>query len=271
MQLIDTHAHPYDVAFDADRCDVIARAQSAGVEALLLPAIDSSSDEALFAMCRAYPAYCYPLIGLHPTSIDGCRDWRVEIARVKGYLDALPDGITRFYGVGEIGLDYYWNDTYAEAQREAFVSQLRLAATYNLPVVIHTRAAWTDMIALIAEHSQWTQARGLRPRGVFHAFSEDASVAEQLSAYGDFYFGIGGVVTFKRSQVAETVKTLPLDRILLETDCPYLTPAPHRGQRNESAYISLICQKVAALKALSMEVVADVTTANARQLFGLSS
>ena len=236
--------------------------------ALLLPAIDTASDRRLFDLCHSHPEYCFPMIGLHPTSVNDNPAWREELARVDRYLLDPPAGI-RFCAIGEIGLDYYWSDAFVAQQTEAFVAQLRLAARFDLPVAIHTRAAWDDMCRIIEAETERARADGRRLRGVFHAFSEGAAAFERLCGCGDFRFGIGGTVTFKKSGVAEIVRTMPLDRIVLETDCPYLTPAPYRGQRNESAYVRLVCDKIAELKGLAAETVAAATTANAEALFGI--
>lgn len=271
MNLIDTHSHLYEPEFDADREEALARAFDAGVGLLLLPAIDAASDERLFALCRRHPDRCLPMMGLHPTSVNDNPRWREELARVARYLDNPPEGVPPFCAVGEIGLDYYWDDRFAAEQIEAFTAQCRLAAARNLPVAIHTRAAWDDMRRIVGEEAEAARARGERLRGVFHAFSEDADTYRALRGAGDFLFGIGGVVTFKKSKVAETVREMVLDEIVLETDCPYLTPVPHRGERNESAYVRLVCEKIAQIKGLDPEEVAAATTANAARMFGLSA
>lgn len=271
MNLIDTHSHLYEPEFDADREEALARAFDAGVGLLLLPAIDAASDERLFALCRRHPDRCLPMMGLHPTSVNDNPRWREELARVARCLDNPPEGVPPFCAVGEIGLDYYWDDRFAAEQIEAFTAQCRLAAARNLPVAIHTRAAWNDMRRIVGQEAEAARARGERLRGVFHAFSEDADTYRALRGAGDFLFGIGGVVTFKKSQVAETVREMALDEIVLETDCPYLTPVPHRGERNESAYVRLVCEKIAQIKGLDPEEVAAATTANAARMFGLSA
>lgn len=271
MNLIDTHSHLYEPEFDADREEALARAFDAGVGLLLLPAIDAASDERLFALCRRHPDRCLPMMGLHPTSVNDNPRWREELARVARCLDNPPEGVPPFCAVGEIGLDYYWDDRFAAEQIEAFTAQCRLAAARNLPVAIHTRAAWNDMRRIVGEEAEAARARGERLRGVFHAFSEDADTYRALRGAGDFLFGIGGVVTFKKSKVAETVREMVLDEIVLETDCPYLTPVPHRGERNESAYVRLVCEKIAQIKGLDPEEVAAATTANAARMFGLSA
>lgn len=271
MNLIDTHSHLYEPEFDADRGEALARALDAGVGLLLLPAIDAASDERLFALCRRHPDRCRPMMGLHPTSVNDNPRWREELGRVARSLDNPPEGVPPFCAVGEIGLDYYWDDRFAAEQIEAFTAQCRLAAARDLPVAIHTRAAWDDMRRIVREEAEAARARGERLRGVFHAFSEDADTYRALRSAGDFLFGIGGVVTFKKSKVAETVREMALDEIVLETDCPYLTPVPHRGERNESAYVRLVCEKIAQIKDLDPEEVAAATTANAARMFGLSA
>ena len=271
MKLTDTHSHLYEPEFDADREEALARAFDAGVGLLLLPAIDAASDERLFALCRRHPDRCLPMMGLHPTSVNDNPRWREELARVARCLDNPPEGVPPFCAVGEIGLDYYWDDRFAAEQIEAFTAQCRLAAARNLPVAIHTRAAWNDMRRIVGQEAEAARARGERLRGVFHAFSEDADTYRALRGAGDFLFGIGGVVTFKKSKVAETVREMVLDEIVLETDCPYLTPVPHRGERNESAYVRLVCEKIAQIKGLDPEEVAAATTANAARMFGLSA
>ena len=269
--LIDTHSHIYAEEFDADRDEAIRRAREAGVERLLLPAIDSESHERLFDVVRRYPDRCTPMMGLHPTSINDNPRWREELALVERYLCSPPEGVGRFCAVGEIGLDYYWDDRFKAEQLEAFTTQCRLAATYDLPVAVHTRAAWDDMCRTVETETKAAREKGLRLRGVFHAFAEDADTYRQLKECGDFLFGIGGVVTFKKSRLADTVREMGLSDLVLETDCPYLTPVPYRGQRNESGYIPYICNKIAALKDTTPEEVAAATTRNARRVFGFDA
>ena len=263
MNLIDTHSHLYEPQFDADRDDCLARAAEAGVRRLLLPAIDSESHERLFDLCRRRPGCCIPMMGLHPTSINDNPRWREELAAVERYLRTPPEGIGRFCAVGEIGLDFYWSAEFRDEQIEAFRSQCLLAIEAGLPVAVHTRNAYPEMIAQVEE----LRGRGLR--GVFHAFAESPETYRRLRACGDFLFGIGGVVTFKKSALARTVAEMALDDLVVETDCPYLTPAPHRGERNESAYVRLVCEKIAEIKGLDPEQVAAATTANAERMFGL--
>lgn len=268
MQLIDTHSHLYAEEFDSDRAEALFRAREAGVELLLLPAIDSESHERMLALAEAEPQMCRPMMGLHPTSVNDNPRWREELALVERYFDNPPEGI-RFCAVGEIGLDYYWSQDFVAEQREAFIEQCRLAARLDLPVAIHTRAAWDDMCDILEAETARAAERGERLRGVLHAFSEGAEVYRRLKASGDWLFGIGGVVTYKKSIVAEAVKEMALEDIVLETDCPYLTPVPHRGRRNESSYVAYVCEKIAQLKGVESADVARLTSANARRMFGL--
>lgn len=261
MRLTDTHSHLYSAEFDQDREEAFARARTAGVAHLLLPAIDSESHEALFDLCRRHPGACLPMMGLHPTSINDNPRWREELELAEHYLKNPPADIPGFCAVGEIGLDFYWSAEFRDEQTEAFRRQCRLAVELDLPVAIHTRNAWPEMLALIEEF------RGSGLRGVFHAFADTADTYRRLCACGDFLFGIGGVVTFKKSALADTVREMDPERLLLETDCPYLTPAPHRGERNESAYVRHVCDKVADLKGLAPELLADITTRNAKRMF----
>ncbi len=261
MILTDTHSHLYAPEFDADREEALARAAAAGVELLLLPAIDSESHEALFDLCRRHPESCVPMMGLHPTSVNGNPRWREELACVKRYLDTPPAGIGGFCAVGEIGLDFYWTADFRDEQIEAFRRQCRLAVAHDLPVAIHTRNAWPEMLG------ELRAMRGSGLRGVLHAYGEDAALYRELKACGDWLFGIGGVATFKKSRVAEALREMALEDLVLETDCPYLTPVPHRGERNESAYVRFVCERVAQIKGVSAEEVAAATSANARRMF----
>ena len=264
MNLIDTHSHLYDEAFDTDREEAFERARAEGVRPLLLPAIDSESHERLFDLCRRHPDRCTPMMGLHPTSVNENPRWREELALVEHYLESRPEGIPPFCAVGEIGLDLYWSREFREEQIEAFRRQIELSLHYRLPIAVHTRDAWPETVDIMHEY------RGRGIRGVFHAFSDGIETYHALKSCGEFLFGIGGVVTFKKSRLAEVVREMELQDLLLETDCPYLTPVPHRGERNESSYVRFVCEKVAELKGLTPEEVAEATTANAERLFGKS-
>ena len=261
--LIDTHSHIYDEAFDDDRREVVERARAEGVERIILPAIDGESNERLFDMCREYGDYVVPLMGLHPTSVNDNPRWREELAEVERLLENPPQSINRFYGVGEIGLDLYWSRDWQAEQTEAFRAQVELALKYDLPIVVHTRDAWEEMADIIEKY----RGRGLR--GVFHAFSADVAMYERLRSCGEFVFGIGGVVTFKKSVLAEVVKAMRLEDLVVETDAPYLTPAPHRGTRNESSYVRFVAAKIAELRGVEYEDVVKQTTANAKRIFRL--
>ncbi len=266
MELIDTHSHIYAEEFDADRREALSRAKERGVTRLLLPAIDSESHERLFSLAKAEPKMCRPMMGLHPTSVNENPRWREELALVEHYLAEPPQSI-KFCAVGEIGLDYYWSRDYVAEQREAFIAQCRLASKLDMPVAIHTRAAWEDMCEILEAECRRASEQGQRLRGVLHAFSEGAEVYHRLKACGDWLFGIGGVVTYKKSVVATAVVEMELEDLVLETDCPYLTPVPHRGERNESAYVSHVCEKVAEIKGITADEVARQTTRNAERMF----
>ena len=263
--LIDTHSHIYAEEFDADRDEAIRRAREAGVERLLLPAIDSESHGRLFDTVRRYPDHCTPMMGLHPTSVNDNPHWREELALVESYLCSPPEGVGRFCAVGEIGLDLYWSRDFRAEQLEAFRRQIDLSLEYGLPIAVHTRDAWPETVELMREY----KGRGVR--GVFHAYSDGIETYRKLKECGDFVFGIGGVVTFKKSRLAEVAGEMELRDLVLETDCPYLTPVPYRGQRNESGYIPYICNKIAALKGTTPEEVAAATTRNARRMFGFDA
>lgn len=270
MKMIDTHSHLYTEEFDDDRDEAVARAREAGVSRLIFPAIDSESHDRLFAAARRYAGYCAVMMGLHPTSVNDNPRWREELEIVERTLTQAPlEGIDRFVAVGEIGLDFYWSRDFVAEQTEAFVFQLRLAARLGLPVAIHTRDAWGEMVEILTQESRAARERGEELRGVLHAYSDSIETYRALREVGHFKFGIGGVVTFKKSPLAEVVREMELEDLLLETDCPYLTPAPFRGKRNESGYISYICHKIAELKGVEAKEVARITTKNADTLFGL--
>lgn len=262
IEFIDTHAHVYEQEFDADRADVMRRAADAGVGRMLLPAIDSESYERMLAMCRDYPDRCFPMMGLHPTSVNDNPCWERDLALVRDYL-AQND--RKFCGVGEIGLDYYWSSDFRDWQRAAFESQIEMALEFGLPIAVHVRDAWEDTVDTVSRFA----GRGLR--GVFHAFSGTAEDLNALRSSGDFLFGVGGTVTFKKSKTADVVREMELSEIVLETDCPYLTPVPHRGERNEPAYVSYVCSRIAEIKEMTIAEVAAATTANAERMFCCSS
>ena len=255
MEFIDTHTHNYDSMYAGCEDEVIARALDAGVTKLIQADVDSRERDAMFSLVERHPGVLHPMLGLYPGSVDA--GWREE-------LDAmLPYRGRGIVAVGEIGLDYHYGADTKELQKEAFRTQLELASQWDLPVNIHLREATEDFFSIIKDCAH------LHLRGNLHAFSGSAETFERLSSYGDWYVGIGGVLTFKKASIAEDIRRIPLSRILLETDSPYLTPAPHRGERNESAYIPLIAAFLAGRKGVSVEEVARQTTENARQLFSI--
>jgi len=253
MKLVDTHTHLYVKKFEADRQAVIDLALARGVERFYLPSIDQRHFSAMLQMEADYPGRCFAMMGLHPCSVG--EGYQEELAAVKEMLDRRP-----FAAVGEIGVDLYWDKTYFEQQKEAFLTQIEWAKSLGLPIVIHSREA-TDIIIELLQG-----VKDDRLRGIFHCFT---GTVEQAQAIIDleFYLGIGGIVTFKNAGLDKTLAQIDLERMVLETDSPYLAPAPYRGKRNESAYIFEIAQKVAELKGCSMEEVAEQTTRNAEAIF----
>lgn len=253
MTFIDTHTHLYDEAFAAEEDLAVARAAQAGVTKMILPDIDSHTREAMLALAGRHEGTLFPCIGLHPTSVDA--GWQNEMLQVEKHLDR------KIYAIGEIGMDCYWSKEFIREQQAALKLQLELADKLSLPVIIHSRDSTELIINVLKE------CRQLSLRGVFHAFSGSVETFRELQKLGDWYIGIGGVLTYKKASIAETVKEIPLERILLETDSPYLTPVPFRGKRNESAYIPHIAARLAEQKGRDIAEIAEVTTENARKLF----
>ena len=254
MPLLDTHAHLYADAFAADRAAALQRARAAGVATILLPNIDQTSIAGMLALEAEFPAVCHAMMGLHPCSVRA--DWEAELAIVEGWLARR-----RFVAVGECGLDFYWDKTFAVEQQAALRRQLALAKTYRRPVVLHTREAFAATADLVAE------AQDGSLRGVFHCFSGTVAEAERAIELG-FKLGIGGVATFKNGGLDNVLPHIGLEHLVLETDCPYLAPVPYRGKRNEPAYLPLVLHRVAALLGQTPEAVAEATTATAQALFG---
>lgn len=255
MEFIDTHTHNSDPAYQDCEDEVIHRAEEAGVTALIQADIDSSERERMYSLSARHPGVLYNMLGLYPGSVNG--HWRDEIDALLPWRDKGP------VAMGEIGLDYHFGTEFKEEQKEAFRTQLELASEWDLPVNIHLRDATEDFFAIIKD------CRHLHLRGNLHAFGGSYETFIRLSGLGDWYVGIGGVVTFKKSRIGEDISRIPLDRILLETDAPYLSPVPHRGERNESSFIPLIAEFIAARKGISTEEAARATTANAKQLFAI--
>lgn len=259
--IIDTHSHIYDEAFKNDLNEVIVRAQSAGVEQIVLPGIDSTYNEHLFGLARTNPDFFLPMVGLHPTSVNDNKHWREELELLEQLLKNPP--VERIYGIGEIGLDLYWSKDWQKEQSEAFVFQMELALNHNLPVVIHTRDAWEQMCQVMEGF------RGRGVRAIMHAFAGSEQDYLRLKECGEVVFGIGGVVTYKKSAIAALLPKMNLDDIVLETDAPYLTPAPYRGKRNESSYIIYVRDKIAEIMGVESTEVEARTTANAKQILDL--
>lgn len=254
MKLIDTHTHLYLNDFINDIDEVIKRAKNEGVEKFYLPSIDSSETENVFVLEKKYPDNCFAMMGLHPCSVK--ENYKEELNLVYAWLQKR-----KFSAVGEIGLDFYWDKTFTDQQYESFHQQIKWALEFTLPVVLHTRNAMQESIDVIKQYS------GKNLRGIFHCFSGTLQNAIDVIDVG-FYLGIGGVITYKNSGLTEVIKQIDLKHIVLETDAPYLTPIPFRGKRNESSYLKFIVQKIADIKNVSVEEIAEVTTLNAEKVFG---
>ncbi len=259
---IDTHAHLYEEEFKDDVDQVVERALTAGATRLLVPPTDTASTIKAMALCKRFPGRCFPMVGLHPEDVkDNFRD---ELTQVETLLKQdIESGEHKFVAIGEVGLDYYWDKTYKEQQKEAFSTQIGWAADYGLPLMIHARSANGDLLECL---SPWRDK--LPGGGVFHCFSGSVEMAHQLLGFHPgFCLGIGGVLTFKKSKLPEVVKEIPLERIVLETDSPYMAPTPMRGKRNEPSFVPYIIEMLAQAKGLTPEEVGRVTTENAMRLF----
>ena len=255
MKLIDTHTHLYLDNFDPDRDEIIQNAIDMSVETMLLPAIDSTTFDSMMELSNNYPHNCLPMIGLHPTSV---------VDNYENELKLVEDELTKggYIAVGEIGIDLYWDKSFVDQQKDAFRKQLKLAKKHKLPVAIHTRDSFNEIYTIVKEESNDEL------RGVFHCFTGTSSEAKKIIDVG-FLMGIGGIITFKNSGLAEVVNSIPVKHLLLETDAPFLTPAPFRGKRNQSAYLTYIARKLAEVKNIGVEQLADITTKNAVELFKL--
>ena len=257
MQFIDTHSHLYSSQFDKDRTKVVKEAIDAGVGTILLPNIASNYTKGMLDLCAEFPNNCSPMMGLHPCDVTA-DTLTSELSHVE---EELAKG--NYLAVGEIGLDLYWDKSTLTIQKKAFIHQIKLAKKYNLPIAIHVRDSFSEAIEIIES----LNAKSLR--GVFHCFTGNAEDAQRVINLGGFYLGIGGVLTFKNSGLDNTIATIDIQHLILETDSPYLAPAPFRGKRNESKYIITIAQKLAEVYNISIEKVAEITTKNAKQLFDL--
>lgn len=254
--MIDTHSHIYGEEFDADRAEVVERARQAGVTKIILPNVDAESLPRMLAMEAAYPDFCYAAIGLHPTSVD---------ALYKQALEWVHNELERrtWTAIGEIGIDLYWDKTFINEQTEAFRQQIEWAVAYKLPVIIHTRNSIQETLQTLKPYC------GSGLTGVFHCFSGTEDDAKQIIDLGGFKLGIGGVLTFKNSTLPAVLRTISPEHLILETDAPYLTPAPYRGKRNESAYVKFTALKLAEVYGCSVDDISEITTRNAQTLFKL--
>ena len=252
--LVDTHCHLYVKEFDSDRRQMIARAVQSGVAKFYLPAIDSNSTDDMLALEADFPGQCFAMIGLHPCSVKA--DYNKELVLIEALLQQR-----KFAGIGETGLDFYWDKQFVKEQYEALEKQIEYALHYKLPLILHTRDAMQETIDVIKKYT------GSGLRGIFHCFGGTVDQANQIIDTG-FYLGIGGVLTYKKSGLTEVLKDISLDHIVLETDAPYLTPVPFRGKRNESAYLCYVAEKLAEIKNVPLAEIASITSANAAKIFG---
>ncbi len=254
---IDTHAHLYLPEFDTDRDKVVEAALHRGVEKIFLPNIDSASIGPVNDLAGQYPDVCYPMMGLHPTAVK--EHYQDELDQIEKELEH-----GRYYGIGEIGIDLYWDKTHIRQQYDAFARQLDLSLRYQLPVIIHARESFNEILEILEGYHN----KGLK--GIFHAFTGDRTVAEQVTGMG-FLLGIGGIITYNKSHLPEVVLHTPLEYLVLETDAPYLSPVPFRGKRNESSYIHYIAEALQRIKNISLEEIAGVTTQNVLRIFSLDN
>lgn len=254
--IIDTHTHLYLPEFESPEA-AVERAVDAGVGHMVFPNVDVGTIAPMLALHERFPVNTSVAMGLHPTEVDDA--WAADLARIESALDSRND----FVAIGEIGIDLYWDKTYRKQQREVFARQVEWATARDLPVIIHCRDGLDDVLDVLS-------SAGRVPRGVFHSFGGNAEDVGRIRRIGDFYFGINGIVTFKNSRLREVLPVIGADRLLLETDAPYLAPVPHRGKRNESAFIVHTAAYVADTLGVSLDEIADITTANACALFNLN-
>ena len=257
MKFIDTHSHLYSSQFNEDRTLVVRNAIDVGVDNILLPNISSKYTKGMLDLCAEFPENCFPMIGLHPCDVSE-ENYKHEIAHVEEELET-----GKYIAVGEIGLDLHWDKSTLEIQKKAFIHQIELAKKYKLPIAIHVRDSFNEAIEIIEELND----KNLR--GVFHCFTGNIEDAQRVINLGGFYLGIGGVLTFKNSGLDKTIVKIDLQHLILETDAPYLAPTPFRGKRNESKYIINIAEKLADVQKINIKEVAEITTENAKKLFGL--
>ena len=249
---IDTHTHLDGEEFDLDRDDVVARARAAGVSHVMVPAIDLPSSRRILEMCRQYPGFAFPMVGLHPEEV------KADYGEV---LSAMRPLLADAIAVGEVGLDFYWSREYESQQLEAFEEQVRWSIETRLPLMIHCRKAQNEMVKMLRRYEKDL------PGGVFHCFTGNAHEAAELLQFQRFVLGIGGVLTFKKSHLPEVLTTVPVDRVVLETDAPYMAPVPMRGKRNESSFVKYVLLRMAECYNMSPEDLAAITTQTVRRVF----
>lgn len=273
MKIVDTHTHLDGEEFDEDRSEVMMRAKEAGVGMVFLPAIDAKTSEAVLKLSHEYPGYAYPMVGLHPEEVKA--DWKEQLKKIEAILDAhltAVDGLngikykSDYIAIGEIGLDFYWSREFEKEQLEAFEKQVEWSYETGLPLMIHCRKAQNEMLHILRK---W---KDKLPGGVFHCFTGNQQEAKELLEYDNFVLGIGGVSTFKSSHLREDLPAaVPLERIVLETDSPYMAPVPYRGKRNESAFVVQVMKTLATAYGVSEEEVAKVTNQNVERVFGVKT
>lgn len=273
MKIVDTHTHLDGEEFDEDRSEVILRAKEAGVGMVFLPAIDVKTSEAVLKLSHEYPGYAYPMVGLHPEEVKA--DWKEQLKKIEAILDehlTAVDGLngikykSDYIAIGEIGLDFYWSREFEKEQLEAFEKQVEWSCETGLPLMIHCRKAQNEMLHILRK---W---KDKLPGGVFHCFTGNQQEAKELLEYDNFVLGIGGVSTFKSSHLREDLPAaVPLERIVLETDSPYMAPVPYRGKRNESAFVVQVMKTLATAYGVSEEKVAKVTNQNVERVFGVKT
>lgn len=258
--IVDTHTHLYCEEFDNDRDAVVERALAEGVTKLVMPNIDVSSLPRLLKMCADYPSVCYPLIGLHPEEVRA--DYELALGDMRQRLEeSFSSESSKYIGIGEVGLDFYWDSTFRTQQLDAFEQQVRWAVEFDLPLVIHSRNAFQELYAIMEKYRSTTL------RGIFHCFGGTVEEAQALLSFPGFKLGIGGAVTYKKSTLPEVLRSVPLNRIVVETDAPYLAPVPHRGRRNESAYIVDTVRCLAGIYEMTPEDISAATAQNAFEVF----
>ena len=257
MTLIDTHTHLFVEQFDEDRSETIQRAIDAGVQKMLLPNIDVESIDSMHQLCADFPNHCLPMMGLHPCSVK--ENWKADLEIVRKNLFSR-----KYVAVGEIGVDLYWDKSTLDIQQKAFAQQIEWAKELKLPIVIHVREAFDETFEIVDRLNDENLT------GVFHCFTGTIEQANHILEYGGFKLGLGGVLTFKNSGLDKTVSEIGMEHFVLETDSPYLAPSPHRGKRNETSYITYVASKLAEVKGIRIEEVAEITTSNAMELFPLN-